>query len=90
MKKLFSLLSIIFALIAGFSACGGTKTQTDTDVSDNEVEDSDDSGNTGNTGDPDDSGNTGNTGDTGNSGNTGGDTGDTFYGVAYSEFVKHS
>jgi hypothetical protein len=81
MKKLLTILSITFAFLAGFNACGSIKTQTDNDVSDNETEDADDSGNTGNTGN---TGNSGNTGDTDDPG----DTGDTFYGIAYCEFKK--
>ena len=39
MKKLFSFLSIVFALLAGFSACGNTKTDNYTD---SEIADSND------------------------------------------------
>ena len=54
MKKLFTMLSILFALLAGFNACGGS----DTGDTDNETKDQD-------TVIPDDSGDDGDPGDTG-------------------------
>jgi len=72
MKKLFTMLSILFALLAGFNACGGS----DTGDTDNETKDQDSVQDTVIM--PDDSGDDGDPGD----------TGDTFYGIAYCQFRK--
>jgi len=75
MKKLFSFLSIVFALLAGFSACGNTKTDnyTDSEIAKSDSNDED----------------SGNTGDTGNTDNTE-YFDDTIYGIEYCVFIKVS
>ncbi|HPG35527.1 MAG TPA: hypothetical protein PLG63_04255 [bacterium] len=75
MKKLFSFLSIVFALLAGFSACGNTKTDnyTDSEIAKSDSNDED----------------SGNTSDTGNTGNTE-YFDDTIYGIEYCVFIKVS
>lgn len=54
MKKLFSFLSIVFAVLAGFSACGNIKTDInpDSEIADYDSND-EDKGNTGDTEYPD-------------------------------------
>lgn len=81
MKKLFAFLSIVFALLAGFSACGSVKTDINPD---SEIADSD--------GNDEDSGNTGNDEDSGNTGDTGNTEypDNTLYGIEYCVFIKVS
>ena len=60
MKKLFTILSILFALLAGFNACGGSDTGSET-TDETQTEDEDvitDPGDSGDTGDPGDTGDT--------------------------------